>query len=350
MSSSLMARNDSSVVQALDGQVIGITQWAGFGRAYLFPMAFIRDTIARRVIERKDNVPAGWLGATGASLGQLQDAEVASLGLDQKTGVIVREVLIDSPAAAGGINQNDVIVAIDGQKVFGISDLKAILSSYPAGQKITLKTIRERKPLTFTVVLGSRPDSDTPAGWIDQWADPVLSQKEELEKRLTELQNEYRAQLKNAHSRQRDEALKELEMELRLLMDMYRTALADAAAAGHSAQTRTPYQPVNVDRDYVQTKPATEDVTFKVGFKARELTSQLAQQLGALGGILISSVIKDSPAHRAGIRAGDVIVRSDQKRLLSIDQLQVLLSDPQRDVSLELIRAGQPTIVTLHNQ
>jgi S1-C subfamily serine protease len=350
LSSSLMARNDSSVVQTLESQVIGIAQWAGFGRAYLFPMEFIRDTVARRVIERKDSVPAGWLGAVGVSMAQLSEIEAGSLGLDRKTGVVVREVVPDSPAANSGISPNDVIVAVDGWDVVGVSDLKAMLSWSPAGQKIMLTGIRNRQPLSVSVVLGARPDSNsTSSSWmVDQSADPVLSQREEVEKRLTELQAEYRTRLKNAHSRERDEALKELEIEMRQLMDMDRALMASGAAAGNN-QFGQLYLPANVEREYLPTKPAA-DVSFKAGFKARELTSQLAAQFKTLGGILVSSVIKDSPAHRAGIRAGDVIVSSQDRMMMNIDQLQVLLSSQSGDITFKVIRDGQPTIVTLNNQ
>lgn len=344
LSSSLMARNDSSVVQTLDSQVIGMAQWAGFGRAYLFPMEFIRDTVARRVIERKDNVPAGWLGAVGSSLAQLSDIEIGALGLERKTGVVVREVVPDSPASISGIKLNDVIVGVDGLEVVGVPDLKAMLSWYPAGQKIMLNAIRNREPLSVSVVLGARPDSSLfMTGWVgDQSADPLLSQREELEKRLAELQAEYRARLKNPHSRDRDEALKELDIEMRQLMDMDRALIASGGGLRNN-QPGQPYSPAYVDREYNPPKPATEDVSFKAGFKARELTSQLAAEFKTLGGILISSVIKDSPAHRAGIRAGDVM-------MISMAQLRVLLSGQHGDISLKLIRDGQPTVVTLNNQ
>ena len=349
LSSSLMSRNDSSVIQTFDNQVIGIAQWAGFGRAYLFPMEFIRDTVARRVIERKDNVPAGWLGAVGVSLAQLSASEIETLGVERKTGVIVREVVPESPAAMSGLSPNDVIVGVDGWDVLGVADLKAMLGWSPAGQKISLKAIRNRQPLTVSVVLGARSDSNLI--WVgDQSADPLLSQREEVEKRLAELQTEYRAHLKNSHSRDRDEALKELEIEMRQLMDMIRALNASGAGMGNN-QPGQPYSPAFVGREYAPPKPAIEDVTFKAGFKARDLTPQLAAEFKALGaGILISGVIKDSPAYRAGLRAGDVIVSSRDRMMLSIGQLQVLLSEQHGDISLKLIRDGQPTEVTLNNQ
>lgn len=341
LSSSLMSRNDSSVVQTFDTQVIGIAQWAGFGRAYLFPMAFIRDTIAKRVIDRKDNVPAGWLGAVGVSLSQLSEVEIQSLGVERKTGVVVREVLPDSPAAASGLKLNDVIVGVDGWDVVGVPDLKAMLGWSPAGQKISLKAIRDRQPLSVSVVLGARSDATLASSWVvDQSADPLLSQREEVEKRLAELQGEYRAHLKNSHSRDRDEALKELEIEMRQLMDMDRSLMASAPVIA-TKQSGQPYLPANV---------ATEDVSFRAGFKARELSSQLATALKTLGGILISSVVKDSPADRAGIRAGDVIVSSQDRAMMTIVQLQVLLSSQPGDVSLRVMRDGQATVITLKVQ
>ncbi|HWO02072.1 MAG TPA: PDZ domain-containing protein [Blastocatellia bacterium] len=352
LSDSFMSRSDSSVVQTLDNRVIGIAQWAGFGRAYLFPVEFIRDTIARRVIERKDNVPAGWLGATGVSAAQLSENEMRALGMERKTGVVVREVLPESPAAASGISPNDVIVGVDGWDVVGVPDLKAMLSGSPAGQKITLTAVRNRQALSVSVVLGARPDSNlTISGWpIDQSSDPVLSQREEVEKRLAQLQAEYKARLKNEHSRERDEALKELDIEMRQLMDVERALMASAAEAAKK-QPGFPYDPSLFNSEGAIVKPQIEDVSFKAGFKARELTSQLAvARFGTFGGILISSVIKDSAADRAGIRAGDVIVSSEDRMIMSIKRLRDLLSVQRGEISLKVMRSGQPTVITLTDQ
>jgi len=349
LSNSLLSRNDSSVVQTFDTQVIGIAQWAGFGRAYLFPMAFIRDTVAKRVIDRQDNVPAGWLGAVGVNLAQLSDVEMQTLGVGRKAGVVIREVVPESPAQKSGISLNDVIVGVDGWDVVGVADLKAMLSSSPAGQEISLKAIRNRQPVNVSVVLGARPDSTIASGWVvDQAGDPLLSQREEIDKRLTELRAEYRIHLKNSHSRDRDEALKELDIEMRQLMDLQRTLMANGGGVAVN-QPGQPYAPGFRSEPTQQPAPQ-EDITFKAGFKARELSSQLASALKTLGGILISSVVKDSPADRAGIKAGDVIVSSQDRAMMTMVQLKNLLSSQPGDVSLRLMRDGQPTTITLNNQ
>lgn len=359
LSNNLTSRNDSSVVQTLDNQVIGIAQWAGFGRAYLFRLEFIRDTVARRVIERKDNVPSGWLGAIGVSVAQLPEIEIGALGLERKTGVIVREIVQDSPAAAGGLRPNDVILGVDDVDVVGAPDLKAMLSWSPAGQKITLRAIRNRQPLSVDIVLGTRPDSTlTISTWVmDQSADPLLSQRDEVEKRLAGLRSQYWDHLKTPHSRNRDEALRELEIEMRQLMDMQRALLANETDLPPTQSSQASiYQPSNVGlAGSWSTKPGEkeageEDVRFKVGFTARQLSSQLAAKFNTLGGILVSSVIKASAADRAGIRAGDVIVSSQERMMMGIDQLQVLLANQRGEISLRVIRGGQPTVISLNNQ
>jgi serine protease DegS len=354
LSNSLTSRNDSSVVQTLDNQVIGIAQWAGFGRAYLFPIEFIRDTIAQRVIERKANVPAGWLGAIGVSLSQLPEIEIGALGLDRKTGVIVREVVPESPAAVSGLQPNDVILGVDDVDVVGAPDLKAVLSWSPAGQKVALRAVRNRQPLNVDVVLGTRPDSTpTISTWVmDQTADPLLSQRDEVEKRLAELRSQYWSHLKTPHSRSRDEALRELDIEMRQLMDMERALLASGTDLLHQQSSQPPiYLPHHVSGEGPIVKTADEDVSFRIGFTARELSSQLAAKFNTLGnGILVSSVIKASVADRAGIRAGDVIVSLEERVMMGIHQLQVLLSNKSGEIRLKVIRHGQLIVVNLNNQ
>jgi serine protease Do len=52
-----------------------------------------------------------------------------------------------------------------------------------------------------------------------------------------------------------------------------------------------------------------------LGVEAEALDSQLAQFFGVKEGVLVRSVVKGSPAEKAGIRAGDVIVRVDDTKV-----------------------------------
>ncbi|HSE37994.1 MAG TPA: S1C family serine protease, partial [Blastocatellia bacterium] len=210
-SNSLLARSDGSVVVTPDNQVVGIAQYAGFGRAYLYPIEFIRDKVARRVIEKKDNVSAGWLGVKGESLTQLSDADILDLGLPRRAGVIVREVTPGSAAAQAGIALGDIITRVDEFDVVGTADLAALLSSLPEGQSINVRTLRDHKPVELKAVLGARPALEPRYVWapFGQELQPELSERDQLEKRLEELTTGIRAYQKRPPSRETSEAIRE---------------------------------------------------------------------------------------------------------------------------------------------
>lgn len=66
-------------------------------------------------------------------------------------------------------------------------------------------------------------------------------------------------------------------------------------------------------------------------------------------GVLVEEVTDDSPAAKAGIRKGDVIVEFDGERVRSVRQFQRLVQETPagRNVQAALLRDGQRTTVTL---
>jgi S1-C subfamily serine protease len=351
-SNSLLARSDGSVVVTPDNQVVGVAQYAGFGRAYLYPIEFIRDKVARRVIEKKDNVPAGWLGVKGESLTQLSDADILDLGLQKRAGVIVREVTPGSAAAQAGIALGDIITRMDEFDVVGTADLGALLSSLPAGQSINLRTIRDRKPIELKAVLGARPNVEQRYIWapFSQSLSPDLSERDQLEKRFEELKTSIRAYQKKPPSRETIEAMRELEIEIRRIYDDLRALGPDntGPAPGGQFAMRQDYPSANLTGELAIR--AIPEISFQVGFTARELTPQLAAILHASAGVLVSKVAKGSQAERAGLKAGDVIVGAQERTLLNVSQLQSLLATQRGTVALKIVRSREPNVVSLNIQ
>lgn len=350
LSHNLLARSDSSVVVTPENQVVGIAQYAGFGRAYLYPIQFIRDMVARRVIEKNDNVPAGWLGVKGDSVVQLSDADAGALGLQRKAGVIVRQVTPESAAAQAGVMLSDIITRVDDFDIAGTADLKALLSSLPAGQAVKLRAIRDHQPVELKAVLGPRPYNEP--GYLtspfDQTWEPALSERDQLEKRLEELKASFRAYQKSAPSRETSEAVRELELEIRQIYDSLRALGPENT--GPPPRAGQPASQAEYAGGYLTGERLTADISFPAGFAARDLTSQLAAILQARGGVLVSNVAKNSPAERAGLKAGDVIVGTQQRALLSAAQLQVLLSSQHGAIALKVVRNKEPVVVSLNIQ
>jgi S1-C subfamily serine protease len=337
------------VVTTFGNQVVGIAQYAGFGRAYLYPFEYIRDNVAKRVIAKKGNVPAGWLGAKGDSIAQLTESETGALGLASKTGVIVREVVPDSPAARVGMMPNDVIIGVDNFEVAGAADLSALLMSSPEGRKIKLRTIRNHQPVELDVMLGARPNSEVTysATFIEQHWEASLSPRGQLEKRLEDLKTQYRNFLKAAPSRESGEALREIELEIRQIYDALLSLGPESRGAVETAKDNK--QPNFPDIGFT-TEPAARGLAFKLGILGQELTPQLAGYFQAQGGVLVRSVVKDSVAARSGLRPGDVIEGTEQRSPVSMIQLEKLLSANQAAISLKVVRAKKPIVIKLNTQ
>ena len=68
------------------------------------------------------------------------------------SGVYINEVLKGSAADKAGLQKNDVIVAIDGQKITDASSVQARVSSYHPGDKATITYIRDGKQQEAQVV------------------------------------------------------------------------------------------------------------------------------------------------------------------------------------------------------
>jgi len=112
----------------------------------------------------------GWLGIQGMTLTS-QMAQAMDLSSDQE-GVLVVQVTADSPAEKAGLRGSskaveidgqqvqvggDVIVAIDGQAVSQMGELRALILEAKPGQQVTLTILRDGKEMKVQVTLGERP-------------------------------------------------------------------------------------------------------------------------------------------------------------------------------------------------
>ena len=93
----------------------------------------------------------------GVGLYPNSPAIAARLNLPSKPGMIVTSLVQDGPSARAGVQQGDVIVAVDGKPITDESTLSRILLSHKPGDKITLTVARGSGQQTITVTLGMAP-------------------------------------------------------------------------------------------------------------------------------------------------------------------------------------------------
>lgn len=132
---------------ALDasGQAFGMAV-LGPRRVLVIPTATIERVAAQ--LETRGRIARGYLG-----LG-LQPVRI-----DDGVGAMVMSVDKAGPAAAAGIRQGDVIVAVDGQKLSGVRALSRTLGPSSVGAAIDLAVRRGGEPAGFKVTVGERPET-----------------------------------------------------------------------------------------------------------------------------------------------------------------------------------------------
>ncbi|MFQ6066630.1 MAG: Do family serine endopeptidase, partial [bacterium] len=80
-----------------------------------------------------------------------------------------------------------------------------------------------------------------------------------------------------------------------------------------------------------------------IGIYMQELTPELSKKFGVKKGVLVSDVMKDSPAETSGIQAGDVVEKVNGKEVSSPLELkdEVLQAEIGKPITLTIIRAGK---------
>ena len=124
--------NSGGPMVNLAGELIGIvsrvrprTMWGQSGGV---GFATKMSEIEKAIEGLKKGQQGGEAKATGAWIGI-----VAAEAKEGQEGVVVDQVLPNSPAEEAGLDQGDLITAIDGQKVKNLDGLKAELGKKPAG-------------------------------------------------------------------------------------------------------------------------------------------------------------------------------------------------------------------------
>jgi serine protease Do len=81
----------------------------------------------------------------------------AAVGLPERDGLLVRGVQDDSPAAAAGIRQGDLLVAAGGRPLAAQDDLYEVLESVDPEGVLTVTVIRGVEEIELTVSFGGQP-------------------------------------------------------------------------------------------------------------------------------------------------------------------------------------------------
>ena len=163
--------------------------------------------------DRRPKVPVTFLGVDTSEVpGVLCD----QLGLSKGFGLVVDYVVPDGPAAAAGVQQNDVLKMLNDQILTDPGQLSKLIRSYSEGTNVTLTVLRKGQEQKITVKLAKkevprrrawRDDMHMNHDWNVDLGD--LGNMDELKERMSELKErlgEQRGMIHDAVVRAREEA------------------------------------------------------------------------------------------------------------------------------------------------
>jgi len=142
------------------GQVIGINTLVvrstnegnvAEGLGFAIPSNLVREITSQLI--SKGRVERSYLGITYQSVDPLS---TSGLDLTVTYGVVISKVEPGSPAARAGLQEGDVILAFNNQKL-DEDALPALLVKHKPGDVVTLTIWRSGKQMELTVTLGARP-------------------------------------------------------------------------------------------------------------------------------------------------------------------------------------------------
>jgi S1-C subfamily serine protease len=140
-----------------NGSVIGITTAIAVSDVGAEGLGFATPIdVARWVADQlmtSGKVVHVWLGIEGRDV----DRDTADR-LDIDGGAMVQNVIEDSPAQQAGLEQRDVIVAVDDDDIDSMSALIVALRDHRPGSKVRLTVVRDGERRQVDVTLAERPE------------------------------------------------------------------------------------------------------------------------------------------------------------------------------------------------
>ena len=152
--------NSGGALFNLDGEIIGINNaivtdgWSrtNAGVGFAIPINQTKRII-KDLIELGE-VQGAWLGIT---FQEITKNLASALELEDEKGIMITQVLKNSPAELAGLKEKDIIIEVDGNKINGTADLQNnIFLKYP-GTLVTIKVIRDKKLIETKITLTKRP-------------------------------------------------------------------------------------------------------------------------------------------------------------------------------------------------
>ena len=152
--------NSGGALVNANGELIGINAMltsptgSNIGYGFAIPTTIMNKVVAD--LKEYGTVQRGLIGIQGQDARSYIDSQKEQgkeIDLGTNEGIYVAKVVEDGAAADAGIEEGDVITAVDGQKVTKMAELQEILATKRPGDKVSLSYLHKKSKKTTSVVL-----------------------------------------------------------------------------------------------------------------------------------------------------------------------------------------------------
>jgi serine protease DegQ len=150
--------NSGGALVDTNGSLIGINSaiyspnGGSLGIGFAIPANTAKNTMEQ--IIKQGSVTRGWIGA---AVQELTPELAESFKLGDIKGVLITEIIRNSPAEKAGVKRGDILIAIDDQPIESWSAMLETVSNLPPGKGVQVKLMRDGAAMSLQLKIGKRP-------------------------------------------------------------------------------------------------------------------------------------------------------------------------------------------------
>lgn len=300
----------------------------------------------------------------GVYLSDLSEKEADGLGMADNNGVRITGVMDKSPAQESGIQQDDVIVGVNGEKVYTHDQLGRILDAFNPDDVIKLKLLRDGKEENVKLKLTSRDEMYTKKiAYMGVFLADISSKEyDELGLdagygiKITKVAADEAAEKAGI---QADDVLLKIDGDKIYTIDQLTKMLSNMEPGqkiatlvyrdGKEKKIALTLGEKTVKTNIFWNEPLSTQVFHflpsqkYIGLYTSSLTSKLKERYNIETGIYIDDVIKNSPADSAGLQARDIIVSINDAAVEKRSDLKTAIkaTEANKTIALDVMRKGK---------
>ncbi len=150
--------NSGGALVDINGSLIGINSaiyspnGGSLGIGFAIPANTAKYTMEQ--IIKQGSVTRGWIGA---AVQELTPELAESFRLGDTKGVLITEIIRNSPAEKAGMRRGDILIAIDDQAIESWGTMLETVAGLPPGKIVKIRLMRDGVAMSLQLTIGKRP-------------------------------------------------------------------------------------------------------------------------------------------------------------------------------------------------